>query len=131
MYLIIVSKLKYLRSGLKFKYQKYAISSLFFRYFYLIVFAMYIREVGPKDYNQTFKQWMDEHASLREMIAEGRSKIEWERKIPDEKLMDLKTQLDCAEFKTNLPKVCYPFIFQLIYLVGRSVRDDKDIPRTA
>merc|ERR1712129_557818 len=75
------------------------------RYFYLIVFAMYIREVGPKDYNQTFKQWMDEHASLREMIAEGRSKIEWERKIPDEKLMDLKTQLDCAEFKTNLPKV--------------------------
>ena len=114
MYLIIVSKLKYLRSGLKFKYQKYEISSLFFRYFYLIVFAMYIREVGPKDYNQTFKQWMDEHASLREMIAEGRSKIEWERKIPDEKLMDLKTQLDCAEFKTNLPKVRYPFIFQLL-----------------
>merc|ERR1719154_620215 len=69
------------------------------RYFYLIVFAMYIREVGPKDYNQTFKQWMDEHASLREMIAEGRSKIEWDRKIPDEKLMDLKSQLDCAEFK--------------------------------
>jgi hypothetical protein len=75
------------------------------RYFYLIVFAMYIREVGPKDYNQTFKQWMDDHASLREMIAEGRSKIEWERKIPDEKLMDLKAQLDCAEFKANLPKV--------------------------
>merc|ERR1711899_137723 len=66
------------------------------RYFYLIVFAMYIREVGPKDYNQTFKQWMDEHAALRDMIAEGRSKLEWERKIPDEKLMDLKT---------NLPKV--------------------------
>merc|ERR1719384_1088570 len=75
------------------------------RYFYLIVFAMYIREVGPKDYNQTFKQWMDEHASLREMIAEGRSKLEWERKIPDEKLMDLKTMLDTPEFKANLPKV--------------------------
>jgi hypothetical protein len=97
---------------------------------------MYIREVGPKDYNQTFKQWMDDHASLREMIAEGRSKIEWERKIPDEKLMDLKAQLDCAEFKANLPKVCYPFILQLMYLVGRPVRDDKDsfqkdIPKTA
>jgi len=75
------------------------------RYFYLIVFAMYIREVGPKDYNQTFKQWMDEHASLREMIAEGRSKLEWERKIPDEKLMDLKTMLDTPAFKENLPKV--------------------------
>merc|ERR1712062_288135 len=57
------------------------------RYFFLIVFAMYIREVGPKDYNITFKQYMDEHAELRDMIAEGRSKLEWERKIPDEKLM--------------------------------------------
>merc|ERR1712008_427645 len=75
------------------------------RYFYLVVFAMYIREVGPKDYNQTFKAYMDDHAALRDMIAEGRSKLEWERKIPDEKLADLKTQLDCADFKTNLPKV--------------------------
>jgi len=75
------------------------------RYFYLIVFAMYIREVGPKEYNQTFKAWMDDHAELRTMIAEGRSKLEWERKIPDEKLADLKTMLDSAEFKTNLPKV--------------------------
>ena len=67
---------------------------------------MYIREVGPKDYNQTFKAWMDEHANLRDMIAEGRSKLEWERKIPDDKLADLKVMLDSAEFKTNLPKVC-------------------------
>merc|ERR1712158_141442 len=72
------------------------------RYFGLIVFAMYVREVGPKDYNQTFKQWMDDHNDLREMIAEGRSKLEWERKIPDDKLADLKVQLDCAEFRTNL-----------------------------
>merc|ERR1712227_23105 len=75
------------------------------RYFYLIVFAMYVREVGPKDYNQTFKQWMDEHNDLREMIAEGRSKLEWERKIPDDKLVDLKDMLDSKDFKTNLPKV--------------------------
>ena len=79
--------------------------SVSFRYFYLIAFAMYVREVGPKEYNQTFKQWMDEHADLRDMIAEGRSKLEWERKIPDEKLMDLKSMLDSPEFKTNLPKV--------------------------
>merc|ERR1711950_134542 len=75
------------------------------RYFYLIVFAMYIREVGPKEFNQTFKQWMDDHAQLREMIAEGRSKLEWERKIPDDKLVDLKDMLDSKDFKTNLPKV--------------------------
>jgi len=75
------------------------------RYFYLIVFAMYVREVGPKEYNMTFKQYMDEHAELRTMIEEGRSKLEWERKIPDEKLMDLKAMLDSPDFKTNLPKV--------------------------
>ena len=77
----------------------------FYRYFYLIVFAMYVRESGPKDFPQTFKQWMDEHASLRDMIAEGRGKLEWERKIPDEKLVDLKEMLASKEFKTNLPKV--------------------------
>ncbi len=35
------------------------------RYFYLIVFAMYIREVGPNDFKQTFKEWMDGHEELR------------------------------------------------------------------
>merc|ERR1719433_1429564 len=74
------------------------------RYFGLIVFAMYVREVGPKDYNQTFKQWMDDHNDLREMIAEGRSKLEWERKIPDDKLVDPKDMLDSKDFKTNLPR---------------------------
>merc|ERR1712193_25252 len=75
------------------------------RYFYLIVFAMYVREAGPKEFPQTFKEWMDQHASLRDMIAEGRGKLEWERKIPDEKLVDLKEMLASKEFKTNLPKV--------------------------
>merc|ERR1712158_76746 len=75
------------------------------RYFGLIVFAMYIREVGPDGFPKTFKEWMDEHDSLRTMIAEGRSKLEWERKIPDEKLGDLKELLANKEFKANLPKV--------------------------
>ena len=75
------------------------------RYFYLIVFAMYVREVGPQDYNKTFKQWMDDNGHLRDMIAEGRSKLEWERKIPDEKLVDLKDMLNSDDFKTHLPKV--------------------------
>ena len=75
------------------------------RYFYLIVFAMYVREVGPAGFPKTFKEWMDDHAALREMIAEGRGKLEWERKIPDEKLVDLKDMLNTPEFKNNLPKV--------------------------
>ena len=35
------------------------------RYFYLIVFAMYVRETGPKLFPQTFKEWMDAHDELR------------------------------------------------------------------
>ena len=66
---------------------------------------MYVREAGPKEFPQTFKEWMDQHSSLRDMIAEGRGKLEWERKIPDEKLVDLKEMLASKDFKTNLPKV--------------------------
>lgn len=69
------------------------------RYFYLIVFAMYVRDVGPKEFPQTFKQWMDEREHLRVMIEEGRGKLEWERKIPDEKLGELKDMLDNKNFK--------------------------------
>jgi hypothetical protein len=76
-----------------------------FRYFYLIVFAMYIREVGPKDFPQTFKQWMESKIDLEAMIAEGRGKLEWERKIPDEKLVELKELLEAQDFKANLTRV--------------------------
>merc|ERR1719476_1325665 len=75
------------------------------RYFYLIVFAMYIRELGPKGFPQTFKQFMNDHSGLRTMIEEGRGKLEWERKIPDEKLAELKDMLSSADFKANMPKV--------------------------
>merc|ERR1712241_592783 len=75
------------------------------RYFYLIVFAMFIREVGPKGFPQSFLQYMDAHGDLRTMIEEGRGKLEWERKIPDEKLVDLKEMLAAKDFKTNMPKI--------------------------
>ena len=88
-----------------------------YSYFYLIVFAMYVRESGPKDFPQTFKQWMDEHASLRDMIAEGRGKLEWERKIPDEKLGDLKEMLATKDFKANLPKVKQFYIFKKYIMI--------------
>eukprot|EP00096_Caligus_rogercresseyi_P006394 TRINITY_DN227_c0_g1_i1.p1 TRINITY_DN227_c0_g1~~TRINITY_DN227_c0_g1_i1.p1 ORF type:complete len:495 (+),score=211.05 TRINITY_DN227_c0_g1_i1:176-1660(+) len=75
------------------------------RYFYLIVFALYIREVGPQQYPITFKDWMAKHEDLSVMIAEGRGNLEWERKIPDEKLSELKDLLASADFKKNMAKV--------------------------
>merc|ERR1712168_438977 len=75
------------------------------RYFYMIVFAMFIREVGPKGFPQSFLQYMDAHPDLRTMIDEGRGKLEWERKIPDEKLEELKTLLAAENFNDNMPKI--------------------------
>ena len=66
---------------------------------------MYVREVGPKGFPQTFVQFMEANAGLRTMIEEGRGKLEWERKIPDEKLEELKSMLSAADFKANMPKV--------------------------
>merc|ERR1712211_152566 len=53
---------------------------------------------------QSFLQYMDAHPDLRTMIDEGRGKLEWERKIPDEKLEELKTLLAAEDFKTNCPR---------------------------
>jgi len=86
-------------------YLKEKIMSNIERYFYLIVFAMYVRDVGNKGFNQSFQQFMDANSQLRTMIAEGRGRLEWERKIPDEKLEELKGLLSCPEFKENMSKI--------------------------
>jgi hypothetical protein len=54
------------------------------------------------------------------MIAEGKSNIEWERKVPAEKIQDLKDLLSADDFDTNLPTVLalsrdYRFNGQYIY----------------
>merc|ERR1712106_43603 len=74
------------------------------KYFMLIVFSLYCKEVGQAGFNKTFKAWLDTQ-TFREMIAEGKGKLEWERKVPDEKIKDLKELLNCDAFNDNLPAV--------------------------
>merc|ERR1719461_744031 len=103
---IIESKMTYDVSADEWQtYLKNKIMNNIERYFYLIVFAMYIREVGPKGFPQNFKEYMDANSGLRTMIEEGRGKLEWERKIPDENLSELKDLLSAADFKANMPKI--------------------------
>jgi len=103
---IIESKMTYDVSSDDWQaYLKEKIMSNIERYFYLIVFAMYVREVGPKGFPQSFQQFMEANANLRTMIAEGRGRLEWERKIPDEKLEELKALLSAADFKANMSKI--------------------------
>jgi len=74
------------------------------RYFMLIVFALYCKQVGTQGFNQTFKKWLDGQ-NYREMIAEGKSTLEWERKIPVEKIEDLKELLKQENFDEVMPQV--------------------------
>ena len=34
-------------------------------------------------FTKSFKTWMDEHKELRDMIANGKDKLEWTRKVKD------------------------------------------------
>jgi len=74
------------------------------RYFMLIVFTMYTREVGKAGFNKTFKSWLDGN-DYRDMIERGKSRLEWERKIPDEQIQDLKDMLAADNFDDQLPQV--------------------------
>merc|ERR1711997_800245 len=89
------------------------------KYFYIIVFAGYVREASvlAKDKSsntpaselkmpKTFVAYMEEHAALRTMVEEGKGKLQWERPIPPEALASLET-LANADFQANLGKIIH------------------------
>merc|ERR1712121_525008 len=103
------------------------------KYFYIIVFASYIREAStlvldtasdedkaafsltggklatPADklkLPKTFVQYMEEHANLRTLVDEGKGKLQWERDIPAEALTNLEN-LASSDFQKNLGKIIH------------------------
>jgi len=74
------------------------------KYFMLIVFSLYCKKIGAAGFNQAFGKWLDS-TNYRDLIAEGKGKLEWERKIPEEKINDLKEMLKADNFNDNLPAV--------------------------
>lgn len=75
------------------------------RYSMLIVFAMYCKEIGVLGFTKTFKKWMEENNSIRDMIQDGKSKVQWDRRIPENIIDTLKSLLDVDDFDKNLPQV--------------------------
>merc|ERR1712158_63017 len=71
------------------------------KYFMLIVFSLYCKKVGGSGFNQSFGKWLDS-TNYRDLIAEGKGKLEWERKIPEEKINDLKEMLKADNFNDNI-----------------------------
>merc|ERR1711963_206821 len=112
------------------------------KYFYLIVFTAYIREMaevarttmtdeqkaaltlpGGKTAipgNQlklpkTFVAFMEEHAELRGLIESGKGDLQWERDIPPAALANLE-KLASGDFKANLGKIIHD-IYQTAHLM--------------
>merc|ERR1711992_406346 len=103
------------------------------KYFYLIVFAGYMREAAilakdaasdedKKNFSltggkvstpadqlklaKTFEAYMSEHSKLRTIVDEGKGKLQWERDIPAEALANLES-LASSDFKGNLGKIIH------------------------
>merc|ERR1712001_333099 len=113
------------------------------KYFYLIVFAGYIREasaaarevveadkkaavalpasgkcsIPAKDLTigKSFADFMAENAKLRDMVETGKGNLQWERDIPPAALSNLEN-LAKTDFKTNLGKIIHD-IYQTAHLM--------------
>merc|ERR1712033_99234 len=103
------------------------------KYYYLIVFTVYMREAAdlareavaddqkaaltlsggrcaiPGDQlklARTFSQFMADHANLNTLIDEGKGNLQWERDIPPAALSNLEP-LAKGDFKANLGKIIH------------------------
>jgi len=115
------------------------------KYYYLIVFTVYMREAAdlareacaddqkaalslsggrcaiPGDQlkiARTFSQFMADHANLNTLIEEGKGNLQWERDIPPAALANLQT-LAKGDFKANLGKIIHD-----IYLTAHTMFSD-------
>jgi hypothetical protein len=103
------------------------------KYFYMIIFTAYMREMAalaistvtdeekvkngltggkistPGDQlklTKTFATWMGEHSNMRNIIEDGKGKLQWERDIPASALSNLES-LASSDFKSNLGKIIH------------------------
>merc|ERR1711884_709233 len=103
------------------------------KYFYLIVFTAYMREAaevakdagsddekkkngltggkistpaGELKLPKTFAQYMDSHSKFRDMVEQGKGKLQWERDIPAAALTNLEN-LAKTDFKANLGQIIH------------------------
>jgi len=104
--LIAMDKMKFDVAGDDFaKILKAKVEDQIERYATIIAFAVYCKQIGTAGFTKTFKKWMDEQGNVRDMIQEGKTKLQWDRKIPDEEIESLRALLDVENFDSNLPQV--------------------------
>jgi len=92
------------------------------RYFYLICFATYARAAAPEGFKKSFVAWMDEHSALRQMIENGKDKLEWYRKVDESKISSLKGMINGPDYKEKLGLI-------VSHLYKLAFQTYADIPR--
>ena len=131
---IVMDKMQYDVASDEYReYLKERIMDQVEKYFMLIVFSLYCKQVGnkikkkwsfnlfqcqagPSGFSMAFGKWLDS-TNYRDTIATGKGNLEWERKIPEEQINDLKVMLEADKFDDNLPAVSgFSFIFHNVTL---------------
>merc|ERR1719436_2154189 len=75
------------------------------RYFYIICFATYAKEQGKEGFSKTFVQWMDGQSGLREMVANGKDKLEWSRQVDQTAVNQLRDKIGGTDYKDKLGEI--------------------------
>jgi len=75
------------------------------RYFYLICFATYAKQYGPEGFKKSFIEWVNENSGVREMIANGKDKLEWSRKVDQGAVDEVTALISGANVQEKLGEV--------------------------
>jgi len=75
------------------------------RYFYLICFATYAKQYGPEGFKKTFVEWVNENSGVRDMIANGKDKLEWSRKVDQGAVDEVTALISGANVQEKLGEV--------------------------
>merc|ERR1712020_417413 len=75
------------------------------RYFYLICFATYARQFGPEGFKKSFVEFMNENSSLRDLVQNGKDKLEWSRKVDQNAVNEIQSLISSADLKEKLGEV--------------------------
>ena len=75
------------------------------RYFYLICFATYAKQYGPEGFKKSFVEWINENSTVRDMIANGKDKLEWSRKVDQGAVDEIQALINGQNVKEKLGEV--------------------------
>merc|ERR1712226_145589 len=92
------------------------------RYFYLICFATYARQFGPEGFKKTFVEFMNENSSLRDLVQNGKDKLEWSRKVDQNAVNQIQSLITASDLKEKLGEVVTK-----LYKISRTTY--SDMPR--